>query len=207
MQDEIVRAIVSALRIELLPEQQRELVRHATTSAEAYDEYLLAVQVFKDDETSHRRAIAHFERAVALDPDFVDAWIRLADVLAHSGLYADNAADALAGKRRALEILDRVATLAPDRPEIFLQRGVARCAHWWDWSGAATDFEHAAALSSPDNEQYLVESGRLNAALGRLPDAIARERDSFLAWMKENVLTKGPEVFAQFVHKQRVAAE
>jgi glutaconate CoA-transferase, subunit A len=38
-------------------------------------------------------------------------------------------------------------------------------------------------------------------------DAIARERDSFLAWMKENVLTKGPEVFAQFVHKQRVAAE
>lgn len=38
-------------------------------------------------------------------------------------------------------------------------------------------------------------------------DAIARERNSFLAWMKENVLTKGPEVFAQFVHKQRVAAE
>jgi glutaconate CoA-transferase, subunit A len=38
-------------------------------------------------------------------------------------------------------------------------------------------------------------------------DEIARERDSFLAWMKENVLTKGPEVFAQYVHKQRVAAE
>ncbi len=38
-------------------------------------------------------------------------------------------------------------------------------------------------------------------------DAIARERDSFLAWMKENVLTKGPEVFAQYVRKQRVAAE
>jgi glutaconate CoA-transferase subunit A len=27
-------------------------------------------------------------------------------------------------------------------------------------------------------------------------DAIARERESFLAWMKENVLTKGPEAFA-----------
>jgi glutaconate CoA-transferase subunit A len=38
-------------------------------------------------------------------------------------------------------------------------------------------------------------------------DAISRERDSFLAWMKENVLAKGPEVFAQHVRKFRTAAE
>jgi glutaconate CoA-transferase subunit A len=38
-------------------------------------------------------------------------------------------------------------------------------------------------------------------------DAISRERGSFQAWMKENVLTKGPEVFAQFVRQHRVAAE
>jgi glutaconate CoA-transferase, subunit A len=38
-------------------------------------------------------------------------------------------------------------------------------------------------------------------------DAISRERDSFLAWIKENVLAKGPEIFAQFVRKHRVAAE
>ena len=28
-------------------------------------------------------------------------------------------------------------------------------------------------------------------------DAIARERDSFLAWMDENVLRSGPEAFAR----------
>jgi glutaconate CoA-transferase subunit A len=38
-------------------------------------------------------------------------------------------------------------------------------------------------------------------------DEIARERASFLAWMKENVLAKGPEVFAEHVRKFRVAAE
>jgi glutaconate CoA-transferase subunit A len=38
-------------------------------------------------------------------------------------------------------------------------------------------------------------------------DAVARERDSFLAWMKENVLDKGPEVFAEHVRKFRQAAE
>ena len=31
--------------------------------------------------------------------------------------------------------------------------------------------------------------------------SIARDRDSFLAWMKENVLDKGPEDFARHVRK------
>ena len=34
-------------------------------------------------------------------------------------------------------------------------------------------------------------------------DAISRERDTFLAWMKTNVLDKGPEVFAEHVRKFR----
>jgi len=36
-------------------------------------------------------------------------------------------------------------------------------------------------------------------------DAIARERDSFLAWMKENVLDKSPEAFAQYARKASAA--
>jgi glutaconate CoA-transferase, subunit A len=38
-------------------------------------------------------------------------------------------------------------------------------------------------------------------------DAIARERESFLAWMKINVLEKGPEVFAAHARKKQFAAE
>jgi glutaconate CoA-transferase, subunit A len=38
-------------------------------------------------------------------------------------------------------------------------------------------------------------------------DEIARERDTFLAWMKTNVLEKGPEAFAQYARKVRAAAE
>ena len=38
-------------------------------------------------------------------------------------------------------------------------------------------------------------------------DAISRERDSFLTWMKENVLEKGPDVFAEHVRRVRAAAE
>ena len=38
-------------------------------------------------------------------------------------------------------------------------------------------------------------------------DAISREREPFLAWMKQNVLEKGPEAFAVHARKLRVAAE
>jgi glutaconate CoA-transferase subunit A len=37
-------------------------------------------------------------------------------------------------------------------------------------------------------------------------DAISRERDSFLAWIKANVLAQGPEVFATHVQRLRHAA-
>ena len=38
-------------------------------------------------------------------------------------------------------------------------------------------------------------------------DKIARDRDTFLAWMKVNVLEKGPEAFAVHSKRLRVAAE
>jgi glutaconate CoA-transferase subunit A len=38
-------------------------------------------------------------------------------------------------------------------------------------------------------------------------DEISRERETFLAWMRTNVLGKGPEAFAQYVRKHRAAAE
>ena len=39
-------------------------------------------------------------------------------------------------------------------------------------------------------------------------DAISRERDSFLAWMKANVLEQGPEAFAEHArHAPRGAAD
>ena len=37
-------------------------------------------------------------------------------------------------------------------------------------------------------------------------DAIARDRDSFLAWMKENVLDQGPDAFAAHVRRLNAKA-
>jgi glutaconate CoA-transferase subunit A len=36
-------------------------------------------------------------------------------------------------------------------------------------------------------------------------DEVSRDRDGFHAWMKENVLNKGPEAFAQYAREARAA--
>lgn len=48
--------------------------------------------------------------------------------------------------------------------------------------------------------------GRDNACY-KAWDGIARERDTFLAWMKTNVIEKGPEAFAAHANRHRQAAE
>ncbi len=48
--------------------------------------------------------------------------------------------------------------------------------------------------------------GRDNATYKQW-DAISRERDTFLAWMKTHVLEQGPERFAQFAGRSNSAAE
>lgn len=172
MQDEIARSVIAALRVELLPAQTPLVARRSTSSPEAYGEYLLGLKLFKDDETGGRRALAAYERAVAIDPEFTDAWIRIADLLGHSGFYADNAVEALEGKKRAMDILERLLARHPDESRFWLMRGAFRYAHWWDWSGAEQDFQQAAKLGATNEQMYLLEMSRIRAAVGDLSDAI-----------------------------------
>src|SRR5262245_37230432 len=76
VQDEITKRIVDGLRIELSPDEQAGLAQPKTVNAEAYEEYLrgrdrFARFIFRtvaaDDCDA---AIAHFTRAIELDPEF-----------------------------------------------------------------------------------------------------------------------------------------
>lgn len=178
MQDEIAKAIVDTLQIELQPEQARDLARHGTANPEAYRQYLLAKNTFKDDETGGRRSLLAYRRAVALDPNFIEAWRNLADSLGFMGLYADSAEEALAGKREARSIIDRMITIAPLRGDLYMERAEARYAEWWDWQGAEQDLELAGKLGAPDESDRLVKLARLRAATGHLDEALALTRRS-----------------------------
>jgi tetratricopeptide (TPR) repeat protein len=55
-------------------------------NADAYREFLAGVDLFSDD---YPRAIAHFDRSIELDPDFVTAYWYKAGALANQGRYAE----------------------------------------------------------------------------------------------------------------------
>jgi serine/threonine protein kinase/tetratricopeptide (TPR) repeat protein len=76
VQDEITKRIVDGLRLELSPDEQAGLAQPATVNAEAYEEYLrgrdrFARFIFRSVAAADcDAAIAHFSRAIELDPEF-----------------------------------------------------------------------------------------------------------------------------------------
>jgi serine/threonine-protein kinase len=89
VQDTIAQRIVDGLRIELSPDEQGRIERPATASPQAYDEYLrgrdrmgryIYHTLALEDVNA---AIAHFQRAVELDPKFALAHCALGGAYAN----------------------------------------------------------------------------------------------------------------------------
>jgi adenylate cyclase len=82
IQDEISRAIVDALKLKLLPEEKKAIEQRGTTSAEAYNFYLLARQYWvtgnHGDPRREERVMRIASRAVEIDPYYAEAWALLA---------------------------------------------------------------------------------------------------------------------------------
>jgi TolB-like protein/Tfp pilus assembly protein PilF len=115
IQADIARRIARELAAELTPGEERRIRELPTENLEAYDLYLRAVvhgeRWTEPDE--QLTAISLLERAVELDPEFVQAWAKLShwrNFLA----WARNMPEQALGAREAL---DQAVTLDPDGVE------------------------------------------------------------------------------------------
>jgi len=79
LQDEISQAIVSALKLTLLPEEKRALEQRATNNVKAYKYYLMARQFSVMGNERHQEIIIRLcKRAVELDPTYAAPWATMA---------------------------------------------------------------------------------------------------------------------------------
>ncbi len=82
IQDEISEAIVAALKLKLLPEEKKAIENRGTSSAEAYDLYLLARQYWitgnHGDRRREERVIRICGKAIEIDPNYARAWALMA---------------------------------------------------------------------------------------------------------------------------------
>jgi TolB-like protein len=173
VQDELARAIVAALHGTLVIRAAtgEALVRRPTLDLAAHDLYLQGRYLWNQRTyESLLRAATYFERAVALDSIYAEAYAGLADtylILPSFGPAAPR--DAYPKAKRAAE---RAVALDDSLAEAHASLGNVRMLEDFDWRGAETELRRAIALnpSYATGHQWYAEYLRASA---RLPEALA----------------------------------
>ena len=179
IQDEIAGAVVTALRVHLLPVQQaagQDELR--TENLEAYDLYLQGRQSYNQgDLAGYQRAVTAFRAATELDSRYAAAYadLALAQFWLTDSTDIDN--NATVELDSALAAAEKAVALAPGLAAGYSARGFLRTVYRFDFAGAQADLDKAVALS-PGDAWILHRSAILLAVLGNLPAAIAREEQA-----------------------------
>jgi adenylate cyclase len=156
LQDEVIGQIVKALSVQLTETEQSQVARLPTESLEAYDYYLRAEQLaYRADEGSAANAMAYYDKAIALDPKFADAYAGYAraatDVLAYS---FNNTLPAAVARKQAYAAASRALVL---NPQLSLGYSVLALLQMLDsqHEEAVASARKAVALAPNSAEAYL----------------------------------------------------
>jgi tetratricopeptide (TPR) repeat protein len=170
LQDEITRDVASRLTSKLSGEQQKQLARGTTSSAEAYQLYQKGRYYWnKRGADNINASIDLFKQAIAADPSYALAYAGLADAYnvapPYTGLASAQAnALALPAARKAIEL----------DPHLAEAHGALAAAlvDSFQWSDAEKEFQRALEVAPNDAHLhyfhafiYLVPMGRTEEAL------------------------------------------
>jgi len=121
IQDEIATEVVRAIHGALPAAQQARLVRKRTDDPGAYDEYLKGIALLPERNTAGLgEALAHFERAIELDPGYARAHAMAGTAALLLRTYGDEGPEI---ERKIPLYVDRALELAPDLGEAWVARG------------------------------------------------------------------------------------
>ncbi|UCF78984.1 MAG: protein kinase, partial [Candidatus Eiseniibacteriota bacterium] len=145
VQDEISFAIVEKLKIELLGDEAALLVKRGTEDLEAYDLYIKGRFFWEQRGKGLERAIEYFNRALARDPNYAQAYTGLADSYNLLGFYGFMPPRDVLPKARenALKAFEIDNTLA----EVHSSLGFIHEWYDWDHSAAENEFKRAIGLN------------------------------------------------------------
>jgi TolB-like protein/Tfp pilus assembly protein PilF len=192
VQEEIARAVATAIAGTLQPQERTVLAARPTTDPDAYDHFLRGnFDLARRSPTGIRRAIEEYGIANRLDPTFAQAEARIA--LAYS-LYAEWGWDFPGMSRDSLVTLgalatDRALALDSTLADAWMDRGrLLYLRHPRTLEGALPALERATVLDPRNAEawhQYsstLMIAGQFEEALTPLRRALAIEPGRTISW-------------------------
>jgi eukaryotic-like serine/threonine-protein kinase len=208
VQGDIAARVTQALRLALPGAEQARLVKSPTTNPEAYDAFLRAEAAGSAGgaPAALRRALAHYERAVALDSTMVEGWAGIARNA--SGLYTvSTPTPALA--ERARRAAERAVALEPDGVAAQRALGIYYLAVKRDNARALAALE-AAYRRAPGDVTVLSSLAALQGALGRWEEALRTAQAAFVLDPRSPRSASGVATASLYLRRlpeARVAAE
>jgi TolB-like protein len=171
LQERIARAITDHLKVVLTGSEQARLVPVATTSADAYADFVTAqTLVNKRVGDSLPRAIALLQKATTLDPKFSRAWSKLA--IAYAVLPQYTHGDWSASWKISDDAAHRALALDPNDAEAYAALSYNQFSQR-HYVAMVEPMQRALELA-PDNVAVNYWAANELAALGRTRDAEAR---------------------------------
>ena len=168
IQDEISKAIVSALSLKLLPKEKKAIEHRGTSSVEAYNLYLMARQHWMSgndgDSRRDKVVIRICRQATEIDPSYAKAWALIALAQAEMRFGHSRPEDALSSAQRALQ-------LDPNLPEALCVK--ARYLADEDGKHEEADRQIQMALRlDPESWEVNKEAARILSRSGKMREAI-----------------------------------
>jgi adenylate cyclase len=152
LQDDISRAIVSALRVRILPKELEIITQRPTANTEAYRFYLMGRALFYRGHTKRylRLAKQMFQRALDIDRDYAAAHAGIADCNSH----LLDAGDTSITVHEILEQSERALAMDETLAEAHASKGLALYTAG-RYEDAEACFNHAIQLKPDLFEAYL----------------------------------------------------
>lgn len=171
VQEEIAQSVVEQLKEILVIGGQAPEVNAATQNREAYEQYLRGKYMLSQRADGVEQAVTFFEQAIALDPEFAEAyaglgraylWLGWGSYLPSSKAFPE----ARRYAQRALEINEELA---------FAHAIIGSVRLWydWDWAGARQALERAVAINPSEAGAHL-DLGWLHIISGHFDEGLLR---------------------------------
>jgi serine/threonine protein kinase/Flp pilus assembly protein TadD len=171
MQSEVARAIAREVQVQLTPQEKARLDSVRPVDPVAHEAYLKGLYHWNfhtGDEL--QKAIAEYQRAIQIDPNYALAYVGLAD--AYHLLPFNGDADPRVVGPKARDATLKAVELDPHLSEARVTLAIELSRYDWDWAAAEREFKMAIELS-PNNSSASSAYAELLSVEGRHAEAVA----------------------------------
>ncbi len=145
IQDEIAIAITEKLKITLLDNERKKMIKNPTDNKEAYDLYLKGRFYWNRRGPGLKKGLEYFLQAIEKDPDFGIAHTGIADAYALLAFYSILPPHVAVPK--AKQAAEKAISLDAARVEGYSVLAFVKAFYEFDWDAAKTQFQKAIAIN------------------------------------------------------------